>query len=159
NTPNRIKLTGHEAIDKNFTRYTAAAGIKDLREAVALKYRQRYGTDYSIDEVVISCGAKHTLFNLAFILFEEGDEVLLPVPYWVTFPEQVKLVGALPVEVQTHESDNFILRAQALEEKIIPRTKAMIVNSPNNPTGAVIPPDEMGKIVDVAQRYNLLIIF
>jgi aspartate aminotransferase len=110
-------------------------------------------------EVAISCGAKHTLFNLAFVLFEEGDEVLLPVPYWVTFPEQIKLVGATPVEVQTHENDNFILRAAALKEKITPHTKGIIVNSPNNPTGAVIPPDEMEKIVDLAVANNLLIIF
>ena len=110
-------------------------------------------------EVAISCGAKHTLFNLAFVLFEESDEVLLPVPYWVTFPEQIKLVGATPVEVQTHEKDNFIVRAAALKEKITPRTKAIIVNSPNNPTGAVIPPDEMEKIVDLAVANNLLIIF
>jgi aspartate aminotransferase len=159
NTPDHIKLTGHDAIDKNFTRYTAAAGIKDLREAVALKYRQRYGTDYSIDEVAISCGAKHTLFNLAFILFEEGDEVLLPVPYWVTFPEQLKMVGATPVEVDTEENDNFILRASTLDKKITPRTKAMIVNTPNNPTGAVIPYDEVARIVDLALARNLLIIF
>jgi len=126
NTPENIKLKGHDAITKNFTKYPPAGGINDLREAVALKYRNQYGVDYSIAEVAISCGAKHTLFNLAFVLFEEGDEVLLPVPYWVTFPEQIKLVGAMPVEVQTHEKDNFILRAAALKEKLTPRTKAII---------------------------------
>ena len=159
NTPNNIKLKGHEAIDKNFTRYTAAAGIKDLREAVALKYKNQYNVNYSPQEVVISCGAKHTLFNLAFVLFEEGDEVLLPVPYWVTFPEQLKMVGATPVEVDTHENDHFILRASALREKITPRTKAIIVNTPNNPTGAVIPPEEVERIVDLALAHNLFIIF
>src|SRR2546422_2445495 len=159
NTPDNIKLKGREAIDKNFTRYTAAAGIKDLREAVALKYRNQYNQNYSMQEVAISCGAKHTLFNLAFVLFEEGDEVLLPVPYWVTFPEQLKMVGAAPVEVDTQESDQFILRASALREKITPRTKAIIVNTPNNPTGAVIPPEEVERIVDLALAHNLLIIF
>jgi aspartate aminotransferase len=159
NTPENIKLKGHDAITRNFTRYPPAGGINDLREAVALKYKNQYGVDYSPAEVAISCGAKHTLFNLAFVLFEEGDEVLLPVPYWVTFPEQVKLVGATPVEVETHENDNFILRAADLEERITPRTKAMIVNSPNNPTGAVIPPDEMARIVELALAHNLLIIF
>jgi aspartate aminotransferase len=159
NTPDNIKLKGHEAIDKNFTRYTGAAGIKDLREAVAQKYRLQHGVDYAAPEVAISCGAKHTLFNLAFVLFDEGDEVLLPVPYWVTFPEQLKMVGAIPVEVQTEEVDNFILRAGALAEKITPRTRAMIVNTPNNPTGAVIPADEMEKIVDLAVAHNLYIIF
>src|SRR5207247_351243 len=159
NTPENIKQKGHEAIDKNFTRYTAASGIKDLREAVALKYKNQYNANYSMQEVVISCGAKHTLFNLAFVLFEQGDEVLLPVPYWVTFPEQLKMVGATPVEVDTQESDHFILRASALRAKITPRTKAIIVNTPNNPTGAVIPPEEVERIVDLALAHNLLIIF
>src|SRR5206468_13127974 len=159
NTPENIKSKGHEAIDRNFTRYTPAAGIKDLREAVVLKYKKQYNVDYSLAEVAISCGAKHTLFNLAFVLFEEGDEILLPVPYWVTFPEQLKMVGATPVEVDTFERDGFILRASALREKITPRTKAIIVNTPNNPTGAVIPPEEVERIVDLALAHNLLIIF
>lgn len=159
NTPENIKSKGHEAIDRNFTRYTPAAGIKDLREAVVLKYKNQYKVDYSLSAVAISCGAKHTLFNLAFVLFEEGDEVLLPVPYWVTFPEQLKMVGATPVEVETFERDGFILRASALREKITPRTRAMIVNTPNNPTGAVIPPSEVESIVDLALAHNLLIVF
>jgi aspartate aminotransferase len=159
NTPDNIKQKGHEAIDRNFTRYTAAAGIKDLREAVATKYSQQYGINYSPAEVAISCGAKHTLFNLAFVLFDEGDEILLPVPYWVTFPEQLRMMGAVPVEVETRESDDFILRASALQEKLTPRTKAVIVNTPNNPTGAVIPADEVERIVDLALAHNLFIIF
>jgi len=159
NTPENIKSKGREAIDRNFTRYTPSAGIKDLREAVVLKYKNRYQVDYSVSEVAISCGAKHTLFNLAFVLFEEGDEVLLPVPYWVTFPEQLKMVGATPVEVETFEKDGFILRASALREKITTRTKAIIVNTPNNPTGAVIPPSEVESIVELAVAHNLLIIF
>jgi len=159
NTPENIKIKGHEAIDRNFTRYTPAVGIKDLREAVRFKYKNQHKVDYSVSEIAISCGAKHTLFNLAFVLFEEGDEVLLPVPYWVTFPEQLKMVGATPVEVETFERDGFILRASALREKITPRTKAMIVNTPNNPTGAVIPPSEVESIVDLAVAHNLLIIF
>ncbi len=159
NTPDNIKGVGHRAIDDNFTRYTSAPGIKDLREAVVEKYRRQYGVDYSVPEVVISCGAKHTLFNLAFALFEEGDEVLLPVPYWVTFPEQFKMVGAVPVEVMTREEDDFVLKASALEAKVTSRTRAMVVNTPNNPTGAVIPADEMDRIVDLALDRDLMIIF
>ncbi len=159
NTPDNIKGRGHRAIDENFTRYTSAPGIKDLREAVVEKYRRQYGVDYSVPEVVISCGAKHTLFNLAFALFEEGDEVLLPVPYWVTFPEQFKMVGAVPVEVMTREEDDFVLKASALEAKVTSRTRAMVVNTPNNPTGAVIPADEMDRIVDLALDRDLMIIF
>ena len=159
NTPDNIKGVGHRAIDDNFTRYTSAPGIKDLREAVVEKYRRQYGVDYSVPEVVISCGAKHTLFNLAFALFEEGDEVLLPVPYWVTFPEQFKMVGAVPVEVMTREEDNFVLKASALEARVTSRTRAMVVNTPNNPTGAVIPADEMDRIVDLALDRDLMIIF
>ena len=159
NTPDNIKGVGHRAIDENFTRYTSAPGIKDLREAVVEKYRRQYGVDYYVPEVVISCGAKHTLFNLAFALFEEGDEVLLPVPYWVTFPEQFKMVGAVPVEVMTREEDDFVLKASALEAKATSRTRAMVVNTPNNPTGAVIPADEMDRIVDLALDRDLMIIF
>ena len=159
NTPENIKGGGHRAIDDNFTRYTSAPGIKDLREAVVEKYRRQYGVDYSVPEVVISCGAKHTLFNLAFALFEEGDEVLLPVPYWVTFPEQFKMVGAVPVEVMTREEDDFVLKASALEAKVTSRTRAMVVNTPNNPTGAVIPAEEMDRIVDLALDRDLMIIF
>ena len=159
NTPDNIKGVGHRAIDDNFTRYTSAPGIKDLREAVVEKYRRQYGVEYSVPEVVISCGAKHTLFNLAFALFEEGDEVLLPVPYWVTFPEQFKMVGAVPVEVMTREEDDFVLKASALEAKVTSRTRAMVVNTPNNPTGAVIPAEEMDRIVDLALDRDLMIIF
>ena len=159
NTPDNIKGQGHQAIDENFTRYTAAAGIKDLREAVVQKYHSQYGVNYVLPEVVVSCGAKHTLFNLAFVLFEEGDEVLLPVPYWVTFPEQLKMVGAIPVEVMTEERDDFILKAAALESQITSKTKAIVINTPNNPTGAVIPKEELGKIVDLAVDRKLLIIF
>ena len=159
NTPDNIKGRGHRAIDENFTRYTSAPGIQDLREAVVDKYRHQYGVDYSVPEVVVSCGAKHTLFNLAFVLFEEGDEVLLPVPYWVTFPEQFKMVGAVPVEVMTREEDDFVLKASALEAKVTSRTRAMVVNTPNNPTGAVIPAEEMDRIVDLALDRELMIIF
>ena len=159
NTPDNIKVEGHRAIEENFTRYTAAPGIKDLRKAVVEKYRRQYGVEYSVPEVVISCGAKHTLFNVAFVLFEEGDEVLLPVPYWVTFPEQLKMVGAVPVEVVTREEDNFVLKASALEEKVTSHTRAIVVNTPNNPTGAVIPAEEMDQIVDLALDRNLMIIF
>jgi aspartate aminotransferase len=159
NTPDNVKQKGREAIDRNFTRYVPAGGTKELREAVAQKYRKQYGVDYSMQEVAISCGAKHSLFNVIFVLLDEGDEVLLPAPYWVTFPEQPKLVGAVPVEVPTTEADNFIIRAQALKEKITPRTKAIILNTPNNPTGAVIPGDELEKIVDLAVANNLYIIF
>ena len=159
NTPDNIKGRGHRAIDENFTRYTSAPGIQDLREAVVEKYRHQYGVDYSVPEVVVSCGAKHTLFNLAFVLFEEGDEVLLPVPYWVTFPEQLKMVGAVPVEVMTREEDDFVLKASALEAKVTSRTRAMVVNTPNNPTGAVIPAEEMDRIVDLALDRELMIIF
>ena len=157
--PTTSRAEGTGAIDDNFTRYTSAPGIKDLREAVVEKYRRQYGVDYSVPEVVISCGAKHTLFNLAFVLFEEGDEVLLPVPYWVTFPEQLKMVGAVPVEVMTREEDDFVLQASALEAKVTSRTRAMVVNTPNNPTGAVIPREEMDRIVDLALDRNLMIIF
>ena len=143
-TPDHIKQAGMDAIQGDFTKYTPSAGIPELRQAVADHYNSRWGTDFSVRNVVISCGAKHSIYNVCMALFEEGDEVLLPVPYWVTFPEVIKVTGASPVEVITPEENGFILRALDLQPHLTQRTRGLIVNTPSNPTGAVIPGKRSG---------------
>ncbi len=157
-TPQSIKQAGIEAIEGDFTKYTAAAGIQELRQTVADKYNRRWGTDFSAANVVISCGSKHSIYNVCMALFEEGDEVLLPTPYWVTFPEVIKMTGAVPREVVTSEENGFILRAEDLEGKISPETRGIIVNSPSNPTGAVIPGPNIEELVELARSKGLFLL-
>ena len=157
-TPQSIKQAGIEAIEGDFTKYTAAAGIQELRQTVADQYNRRWGTDFSAANVVISCGSKHSIYNVCMALFEEGDEVLLPTPYWVTFPEVIKMTGAVPREVVTSEENGFILRAEDLEGKISPETRGIIVNSPSNPTGAVIPGPNIEELVELARSKGLFLL-
>ena len=137
-TPEHVKAAGKAAIDANFTRYTAAAGIPELREAICGRYKRDYGIDITPAEVLLTAGGKQALFNAALALFDPGDEVITHAPYWPTIPEQVKLVGATPVIVQTRAEDGFAVHAEAIIEAITPRTKAIIINSPCNPTGALV---------------------
>ncbi len=157
-TPQSIKQAGIEAIEGDFTKYTAAAGIQELRQTVADQYNRRWGTDFSAANVVISCGSKHSIYNVCMALFEEGDEVLLPTPYWVTFPEVIKMTGAVPREVVTSEENGFILRAEDLEGKISPETRGIIVNTPSNPTGAVIPGPNIEELVELARSKGLFLL-
>src|SRR3970282_1688578 len=137
-TPQHAKDAGKAAIDANFTRYTAAAGIPELREAVCARYRREYGIDVSAAEVLLTAGGKQALFNSALALFDPGDEVITHAPYWPTIPEQVKLVGATPVIVPTRSTDGFTVHAEAMIAAVTPRTRAIILNSPCNPTGALV---------------------
>ncbi len=157
-TPQSIKQAGIEAIEEDFTKYTAAAGIQELRQTVADQYNRRWGTDFSAANVIISCGSKHSIYNVCMALFEEGDEVLLPTPYWVTFPEVIKMTGAVPREVVTSEENGFILRAEDLEGKISPETRGIIVNTPSNPTGAVIPGPNIEELVELARSKGLFLL-
>ncbi|MFB3905378.1 MAG: pyridoxal phosphate-dependent aminotransferase [Acidobacteriota bacterium] len=158
-TPEPIKQAGIEAIQADFTKYTASSGIAELRQAIADKYNREWGTDFTPANVVVSCGAKHAIYNVCTTVFEEGDEVLNPVPYWVTFPEVVKMTGARPVDLATTENEGFILKAAAVEAALGARTRGLIVNTPNNPTGAVIPGDEVGRIAEIGRRHNLFLLF
>jgi aspartate aminotransferase len=121
-TPEHIKRAAEEALAQNFTKYTAETGIWELRDAIAQKYNRDYGTHYTADNVLVTSGAKQALYNIAAALFEPGDEVLIPIPYWVSFPEQIKLVGAKPVFI--HTAKNFQLSAELVKEHITPRTRA-----------------------------------
>ena len=157
-TPENIKEAAIKAIREGFTKYTPAGGIEELKEAVAKKLKRDNDLEYQKQEVVISCGAKHCLFNLAEVLFNRGDEVIIPAPYWVTYPEQVKLADATPVFVQTEESRNFALTRPLLEGALTSRTKAIILNSPCNPTGAIYNRKVLQEIANLATQSNVYII-
>ena len=157
-TPEHVKAAGKAAIDANFTRYTAASGIPELRQAICGRYTQDYGIDVTPAEVLITVGGKQALFNAALALFDPGDEVITHAPYWPTIPEQVKLMGAVPVIVPTSSEDGFAVHADAVIDAISPRTKAIILNSPGNPTGALIDERAVAALADVAAARGIWII-
>jgi aspartate aminotransferase len=154
-TPEHIKRAGIAAIEQNFTKYTPAGGIASLRKAICEWHAAQFGSSYTPAECVVSVGGKHAIFNAVNVLIEPGDEVLIPAPYWVSFPDIVKYAGGRPVYIQTEAKDGFCLRAEQVEEAIGPRTRILIVNSPNNPTGAVVPPEEFQRILEVCRRRGI----
>jgi aspartate aminotransferase len=154
-TPEHVKSAAKAAIDANFTRYTAAAGIPELREAICARYKRDYGVDITAAEVLLTVGGKQALFNTALALFNPGDEVITHAPYWPTIPEQVKLMGAVPVIVQTGSEDGFRVSAEAILGRITPKTKAIILNSPSNPTGALIEESVVAAIADEAAKRGI----
>ena len=157
-TPAHIKAAAVQALQEGFTKYTATDGIDELKDAIRTKLKRGNGLDYAREEIIVSCGGKHSLYNIAQALFEPGDEVLLPSPYWVTYQEQVKLSEAHAVIVPTHEADGFVLRASAVAAAVTPRTKALILDSPNNPTGAVVPREELKGLARLALERGFWVI-
>jgi aspartate aminotransferase len=157
-TPPHVKQAGKAAIDANFTRYTVAPGILELREAVCARYRQDYGIDIAPTEVLITVGGKQALFNAALALYDPGDEVIVHAPCWPTIPEQVKLMGATPVVVDTRSEDSFAVHAEAMISAITPKTKAIILNSPSNPTGALIDEGTVAAIADAAATHGIWVV-
>jgi aspartate aminotransferase len=157
-TPGLVKAAGAAAIHEDFTRYTAAAGILELREAVCARYLGDYGISIAPAEVMITAGGKQSLFNVAVALFNPGDEVITHAPYWPSIPEQIKLMGARPVLVRTYPEDGFTLRAEAVVDAITPRTKAIVLNSPANPTGALIDESTLTQIADAAAIAGIWIV-
>ena len=157
-TPERIKEAAVQAMRRGQTKYTEVAGIPELRLAVCQKLQRDNGLDYRPDEVLVSCGAKHTLFNLAVALLDPGDEVLVPSPYWVSYPEQARLVGARPVTVETKEAAGFDLDPAALRAAVTARTKLIVLNSPNNPTGAVFSPAALEAVARLAVERRLFVV-
>jgi aspartate aminotransferase len=156
-TPRNVKDAAEQAIENNFTRYTATSGIVSLRNAIAEMMRRDFGASCDPSEVLVTMGGKQAIFNAMATLLNPGDEVLIPSPYWVTFPEIVKFLRASPVFIDT-EPEDFLLTARAVSDAIGPRTRLLIINSPNNPTGRVIPPDEFRKIVEVAVDRDVWVI-
>lgn len=158
NTPENIKEAGINAIKANKTRYTPASGVPELKAAVAEKFKKENGLEYKPSDIIISCGAKHSLYNIFMAILNPGDEVIIFSPYWVSYEEQVKIADGVPVFVRLDEPRNFEIDFNMLEKKITKKTKAMIVNSPSNPTGAVLSADSLKKLADIALKHNLLII-
>jgi aspartate aminotransferase len=157
-TPEHIKDAARHAIDTNFTKYTPSAGIMELRDAICARYRLDYGVDFRAEETIVTAGAKQALYNAAIALFEEGDEVITHAPYWPTIPEQVKLAGATPVIVQTHCEDGFQIHAQPMLDAITARTKGIIINSPCNPTGALMSDEAITAIADAAAKRGIWVV-
>ncbi len=157
-TPEHVKDAAHAAITANFTKYTPSAGVLELRDAVAHDYLGRYGVTIKPEEVIITAGGKQALYNTAMVLFEQGDEVITHAPFWPTIADQIKLADATPVIVHTHREDGFAIKASAIIDAITPKTKAIVVNSPCNPTGALIAEAEMAAIADAAAARGIWVI-
>ena len=157
-TPQNIKAAAVRAIEAGFTKYTPVGGIDELKDAVIAKLQRDNRLTYKRPEVVISCGAKHTLFNIAQVLFEEGDEVLIPSPYWVSYTDIVYLSGAKPVVIKTNIGDDFKLQPSQLEAAITPRTRAIIINSPSNPAGVSYSLTELEALAEVIVRKGIIVI-
>lgn len=159
NTPENIKNAGIEAIKNNITKYTPASGTLELKAAVCQKLKRDTGLEYSTSNIVISNGGKHSLTNTFTCICDPGDEVILPAPYWVSYPEMIKLADAVPVIIEGAEENNFKFTAEQLESAITPKTRALVLNTPSNPTGMVYTKDELEKIAEIAVRNNIYIIF
>ncbi|MEE9171366.1 MAG: pyridoxal phosphate-dependent aminotransferase, partial [candidate division NC10 bacterium] len=157
-TPEHVKAAGIRAVRDGFTKYTAPAGIEELRDAVVAKLKRDNGLEYTQDEVVTCSGSKQALYNLAMVFFDKRDEVIIPAPYWVSYPEQVRLADATPVFAPTREEEGFRLKRGDLERVLTRRTKAVILNSPCNPTGAVIELDELKAIAELAVEKDFYLV-
>jgi aspartate aminotransferase len=157
-TPENVKQAGIKAIQSGFTKYTPAGGTDELKEAVIEKFKRDNNLTYEKPQILISCGAKHSLYNIAEALFDPGDEVIIPSPYWVSYPDQVLLNDATPVIVETTEAEGFKLSAQKLEKAITKKTKALVLNSPSNPTGLAYDRKTLEEIAAVAVKHRIYVI-
>ncbi|MDH5642016.1 MAG: pyridoxal phosphate-dependent aminotransferase [Nitrospira sp.] len=157
-TPEPVKAAAEAAIRAGFTKYTPSSGIDELRQAIIDKLEQELGLRYEKPQVLVSCGAKHSLYNLAEACLEAGDEVIIPTPYWVSYADQALLNDATPVLLPTREADGYAINVDDLRRAVTPRTKAIIVNSPCNPTGATYDKATLQAIADIALRHKLLIV-
>ncbi len=157
-TPENIKATAIKAIEDGHTKYTPVSGIVELKDAIIEKFKADNALDYERSEILISCGGKHSFFNLCQSIINPGDEVIVPTPYWVSYPEMVKLAGGIPVVVHTDESTGLKMTVDAFKSAITPKTKAVIINSPSNPTGAVYSRAELTGIVEAAVEAGVLLI-
>jgi aspartate aminotransferase len=157
-TPENVKRAAVSAIEANFTKYTAIGGIKELKKAVVDKHARDFNSKYDISECVVNLGGKHALFNIFAAVVEEGDDVVIPTPYWVTFGDIARFVNANPIFVRTHESEGFRLTAEILARGLTPRTRMVVVNSPNNPSGAVLDDGEFGRIAQLCRERNVFLL-
>jgi aspartate aminotransferase len=154
-TPDNIRGAAIKALEKSFTKYTPTGGTRDLRKAVVERHAADFGSDYAVEECLVTVGGKHAIFEAVAATINHGDEVILPVPYWVSFLDIINYAGGKAVLAETSEEEGFSVRVQAIEKLITAKTKLIIVNSPNNPTGAVVPPEEMEKLLSLAASHNI----
>ncbi len=157
-TPENIKQAGIRAIEENFSRYTAASGIAELKQAVIDRHSQDFHSAYSTSEVMLNVGAKHSIFNVFSALIEHGDEVIIPTPYWVTFADVARYVGGQPVFIATDEDHGFRLTFDMVEAAMTPKTRLLVVNSPSNPSGAVLDDDEFVRIARLCQDRGVVLL-
>ena len=157
-TPENVKQAGIRAIQADFTKYTAIGGIKELKKAIVEKHAREFGSKYDVSECVVNMGGKHAIFNIFEALVEAGDDVIIPTPYWVTFADIARFVNSNLIFVPTKESDGFRLTADLLERALTPKTRVVVVNSPNNPSGAVLDDAEFGKIARLCRERNVILL-
>jgi len=157
-TPENIKQAAKKALDEGFTKYTPVGGIDELKDAIINKFKKDNQLTYKRSEILVSCGGKHSFYNLAQAIFDQGDEVIVPAPYWVSYPPMVALANATPVIVETTEKNEFKITSEELKKAITPKTKALIINSPSNPTGSAYAKKELEKIAEIAISNNFFVI-
>jgi aspartate aminotransferase len=157
-TPDNIKRAAVKAIEGGFTKYTAAGGIDELKDAVIQKFKRDNQLTYKRSQILISCGGKHAIYNLAQALFDQGEEVIIPAPYWVSYPAIVELADATPVILETKEKDDFKIKPDDLIRAVTPRTKALVLNSPSNPTGSGYTKADLEKIAEIAVSKNIFVL-
>jgi aspartate aminotransferase len=157
-TPQNIKDAAIKAINTGFTKYCPVSGTPDLKDAIIKKFKEDNNLEYTREQVMVSCGGKHSLFNLFQTIFDEGDEVIIPAPYWVSYPDMAVLAGAVPVFITTSDKNHFKVKPTEIEKVITKKTKAFILNSPSNPTGNTYTKEELEEIANICIKNNLLII-
>src|SRR5580698_9863967 len=157
-TPEHIKAAAIEAIEKGFTRYTNVAGIPEVRKAIVERHAADFGTSYTPEECVFTAGGKLAIFNAVEVLIEHGDEVIVPVPFWVSYKDIIEFAGGTPVFVETNEAENFRVTVEMIERAITPKTKAIILNSPSNPSGAVLPTEDLYAIVRLCHERGIYVL-
>ncbi len=157
-TPDHIKKAAVDALAAGMTKYTPVPGTLPAKDAILAKLKRDQGLEYAREQIIISCGAKHSLYNIFQVLVQEGDEVIIPSPYWVSYPPQVMLAGAVPVILETAEENSFVPLVEDLEKAVTPRTRALVINSPCNPTGAGYPRERLEEIAALAREKGIIVI-
>ena len=157
-TPENIKEAAIKAIREGFTKYTPVGGIDQLKDAIIDKFKRDNNLDYIREDIIVSCGAKHSLYNISQALLSPGDEVLIPAPYWVSYPDQSLLNDAVPVFIRTHESNSFMVKPEVMKSHITPKSKMLILNSPSNPTGLTYDRETLERIAELVLKHNLYVV-
>ncbi|WP_419881185.1 pyridoxal phosphate-dependent aminotransferase [Peribacillus sp. B-H-3] len=158
NTPEHIIKAAARSMEEGHTKYTPSAGLPKLKQAIISKLKKDQGLEYTSSEIIVGSGAKHVLYTLFQAILDEGDEVIVPIPYWVSYPEQIKLAGGTPVYVEGHEDNSFKITKKQLEEAITGKTKAIIINSPSNPTGMIYTEEELRELGEVCLLHDIMIV-